>query len=259
MPRKSKNKFDVDGDEVSISQENWDFRATASIRDDYAEEIQSVTWSKKGAYLYSNRLNTYLHIYIMEKWYGKETCEQMKSDGYVVDHMDNDGHNCCIDNLCFLAGNENTAKGLTLDKYKSEKEYIALSLFKDFSTDLIQMTISFNYPAAAKMRSIDGLAIIDFAHLLYECEYEMVLIDAKAILHEYKRDFAFDPEKLHCADFHIEGKYGKQPSKEAYDRYIGGDHEHTVFFISKTAPLYGWRVEDNRHLFSLRGNPSQQE
>lgn len=86
----SKNKFDVRGDRVYITHDKWDFIATASLKDEYAEELMSVTWTKNGEYLYSSKLGTYLHIYIMKKWYGEEKYEQMKSDGYVVDHMDND-------------------------------------------------------------------------------------------------------------------------------------------------------------------------
>ena len=52
----------------------------------------------------------------MRKWYGDDEYEKMKSDGYVVDHMDNDGYNCCIDNLCSLIDDENKAKGMTVDK-----------------------------------------------------------------------------------------------------------------------------------------------
>ena len=79
----SKNKFEIHGDRISISHPDWDFIASASIRDDYAEELQSVTWSKKGDYLYSNKLEIYLHIYIMRKWYGDDTYETMKDEGYV--------------------------------------------------------------------------------------------------------------------------------------------------------------------------------
>lgn len=87
----SKNKFEIYGDKILISHPNWDFIASATIRDDYAEELQSVTWTKVGEYLYSNKLEKYLHIYIMRKWYGDDTYEEMKDNGYVVDHMDNNG------------------------------------------------------------------------------------------------------------------------------------------------------------------------
>lgn len=121
MPRQSKNTFTISGDMITISHPDWDFIATATIQDDYAEEFQSVTWSKKGEYLYNEKLGGYLHIYIMKKWYGKETYEQMSADGYVVDHMDNNGRNCCIDNLFFLLENENKAKEFTVDQYSEKK------------------------------------------------------------------------------------------------------------------------------------------
>lgn len=130
MPRQSKNTFTISGDMITISHPDWDFIATATIQDDYAEKFQSVTWSKKGEYLYNEKLGGYLHIYIMKKWYGEETYEQMSADGYVVDHMDNNGRNCCIDNLFFLLENENKAKGFTVDQYSEEKTHIAL-LFLD--------------------------------------------------------------------------------------------------------------------------------
>lgn len=47
MHRSSKNIFSIDGDIISISHPDWDFVAHASVQDNYKEEIQSVTWSKK--------------------------------------------------------------------------------------------------------------------------------------------------------------------------------------------------------------------
>lgn len=52
----SKNKFEIHGDRISISHLDWDFIASASIKDDYVEELQSVTWSKKGEYLYYEKM-----------------------------------------------------------------------------------------------------------------------------------------------------------------------------------------------------------
>ena len=37
----SKNKFEIYGDKILISHPNWDFIASATIRDDYAEELQT--------------------------------------------------------------------------------------------------------------------------------------------------------------------------------------------------------------------------
>lgn len=52
----SKNKFEIHGNRISISHPDWDFIASASIKDDYVEELQSVTWSKKGEYLYYEKI-----------------------------------------------------------------------------------------------------------------------------------------------------------------------------------------------------------
>lgn len=79
----------------------------------------------------------------------------MKDEGDVINHMDNDGHNCCIDNLCFLIADENKAKGMTLDKMSADKSHIALSMFKDFETQLFQMTIVFNYPAKLILSNLE--------------------------------------------------------------------------------------------------------
>lgn len=42
----SKNKFEIEENKVIISHPNWNFLAFVSIKDDYADEIQSVTWSE---------------------------------------------------------------------------------------------------------------------------------------------------------------------------------------------------------------------
>lgn len=254
----SKNTFEINGDRVTISHPNWDFWAFASIKDEYAEEMQSVTWSKNGEYLYSSKLGMYLHVYIMRKWYGDEVYEQMKTDGYVVDHMDNDGHNCCIDNLCFLISDENKAKGMTLDKLSADRSHIALSMYKDFDTQLFQITIFFNYPATAV--NIEGLgrpAVIELAYLLYDCEYEMVINDARAILYDYRRDYSFDPNRLHFIDYHIEGTYGKAYPVEVFEEYLSGKHGHGVTLFVKRAPLHGWSKDHKKEFFYLHELPGK--
>ena len=257
MPRTSKNTFEINDDIITISHPDWNCLATATIRSDYEEELKSVTWSKNGNDLYSHRLGVYLHIYIMKKWYGEEVFEEMKADGYVVDHMDNNGFNCCLDNLSFLMNDENKAKGLTFDKYSKDKTHIAITLCRDFNTKNFQITIVFNYPAIAKISSIESPAVIDLAYLLYDRNYPEVINDARTILYDYKRDLSFEPEKLHFADYHIEGSYGSPVSKEAYDRYIEGDHGHAVFFFTKASPKLGWKVEEQRCFFNLRGKPKE--
>lgn len=90
----SKNGFRIDGDIISITRLEWDFIAQATVREDYLEEIQSVTWGlNNNRYLYNSKYG-YLHSYIMKKWYGEDFCKKMKDMNYVIDHMDNNSTNC---------------------------------------------------------------------------------------------------------------------------------------------------------------------
>lgn len=40
-----RNRFEIHGDKIFISHEKWNFIASATVRDDYIDEIQSVTWT----------------------------------------------------------------------------------------------------------------------------------------------------------------------------------------------------------------------
>lgn len=242
---------------VTITHPDWDFVATATIRDDYKEEFMSVTWSKHGDYIYNKKLGGYLHIYIMRKWYGDEIYEKMYVDGYIVDHMDNNGFNCRINNLTFLISDENKAKGMTVDKMSADTTHIALSLYNDFDTQLKQITIMFNYPAKAVINGLESQAVIELVYLLYDKEYEMVLNDARQILYDYRRDYSFEPEKLHDTDFHIEGSYGITVPVKQYDEYVKGGHG-TVVFFNKRTPLKNWTLVNKKQFFYLRGGETKQ-
>lgn len=126
------------------------------------------------------------------------------------------------------------------------------------NTEHFQITIVFNYPAIAKISTVKSPAVIDLAYLLYDRDYPEVINDARTILYDYKRDYSFEPEKLHIADYHIEGAYGLPVPKETYDKYIEGDDGHTVFFFNRKAPMLGWKVEEQRRFFHLKGKPSQE-
>lgn len=251
------NTFNISGNCIRIGNPDWDFIAKASIKSDYVDELQSLTWSKKGKYLYNNKLKMYLHVYVMRKWYGDELYEKMKSEDYVIDHIDNNGYNCCIDNLWFLNSNENKAKGLTLDKLSADRRYMALSIYKDFDTQLFQITIVFNYPA--KLETMGENAVVELAYLLYDCEYEIVINDARLMLYDYRMGYMFRPSKLSFVDYHIEGTYGKVYPVEIYEEYLSGKHGHTVAYFVKKAPLRGWSKANKEEFFYLSGETRKKD
>ena len=115
----------------------------------------------------------------------------------------------------------------------------------------------FNYPAVAKISNLDSPAVVDLAYLLYDCEYEMVINDARMILYDYRREYVFEPEKLHDADFHIEGSFGIPIPIEMYNKYIEEGHGHTVAYVCKAAYIKNWKVKDQKQFFYLRGKPQK--
>lgn len=224
----SKNTFDICGDVIYISRPEWDFVVHATIRDDYVYEIQSVTWGlNSNGYVYNSKYG-YLHSYVMKKWYGDDFCNEMKEKGFVIDHMDNDKHNCCIDNFCFLKNSYNKAKGLTFDQENVDKRYIALSIYKDWETELFQIAIFFNYPATLRVSNFDKPAVVELAYLLYEGDYRNVIMDALSILMEYKEKYTFTPENVRAIDYHIEGCIGYVFPPEVHEEYLRGQHGHTI-------------------------------
>lgn len=254
----SKNSFSVVGDRIYISRPEWDFVAQASIKEEYLEEIQEVTWGlTNGRYPNNAKLGT-LHSYIMRKWYGDELCNAMKEKGYVIDHMDNNSSNSCINNLWFLKNNCNKAKGLTFDQENEDKSFIALSVYKDFETKLFQITIMFNYPATLKIEGLEEASVIRLAYLLYDGDYRDVLLDAESILHKYKKGFIFEPEKLNMIDYHIEGEVGVAVPPEVYEEYIKGEHGHAVCFFNKRAPLCGWTENTKEEYFLINDYSNKQ-
>lgn len=247
----SKNTFEINGDTISITKPEWGFNVYTTIREDYFDEIQSVTWGLLNKrYPYNAKLGT-LHSYIMKKWYGEEFCQEMTEKNYVIDHMDNDSHNCRINNLSFLSNAYNKAKGLTFDQENKAKEFIALTMFKDFFTGLYQITINFNYPATLAIDGFDVPSIIELAYLLYEGDYRKVIADAEDILRDYKENYTFNPIKIRAIDYHIEGCVGRPLSPEVHEEYLRGKHEHTVFYFRRRMAIQNWTKDTKKAYFVI--------
>lgn len=206
----SKNTFETYENDIFINREGWERLGFTSYREDYYEELVSVTWTKKdspnstNSYLFNTRLGL-LHRYIMTKWYGEDMMEEMDRRGWIVDHLNNDGMDCRISNLEFLAQNHNTAKGQTYDVESSKMvSHIAINIFKDFSTGNYQITIGFNDsvyqidPDTGKKKYVNAI------YLLYKTDYRIVILDAEHILLKYDTEHTFTLEGLSFADHKIE-------------------------------------------------------
>lgn len=199
MPRKSKNRFEVNGDTITIMRDGWDELAFATYREDYFDELSTHTWGLVNGYLYNSTLGGYLHRYMMAKWYSEDVLKDLTGKGYVVDHLNNNHLDCRITNLEFLKKNRNTAKGQYFDTEASQlRERLAVSLFKDFSTGCYQITIGCN-DTIVRTDANGSKHYINEIKLLYDKDYPIVILDAEAILTEYESSGRISLSHLrHC-------------------------------------------------------------
>lgn len=206
----SKNTFEKHGNDIFINREGWGRLGFATYREDYYEELVNATWTKKASsnstnsYLFNTRLGL-LHRYIMTKWYGEEMMSEMDKRGWIVDHLNNDGMDCRISNLEFLAQNHNTAKGQTYDvESKKMIPHIAVNIFKDFSTGNYQITIGFNDSVFQIDSATGKKKYINAIYLLYKADYRIVILDAERILLKYDTEHPFTLEGLSFVGCKIE-------------------------------------------------------
>lgn len=184
------------GDMIYISKLNANKLAYTEFHEELFSILKSYTWTVNGDYLYSNKLKKYLHRFVMEFYYGKEAIEEANKNNFVVDHIDNNGFNCRVSNLCFIPNDLNKAKGLTFDKRRNEmKNLIVLTFYKDFKSGEFQLTIAFNKEFVVYIDNNSPI-LVDKAYFLYEDDFELVLSDAAKILQQINKNAEFDVNKL---------------------------------------------------------------
>lgn len=224
----SLNTFSHRDDEVEIYREEWKKVALTTYREDYYDELTSVTWTESKGYLTNGKLGA-LHRYIMEKWYGAEMLSEMTSQGWVVDHLNNDGFDCRISNLEFLPTRHNIAKGQTVDvEADAMRQHIALSMFKDFSTGLYQIHVDCNDPISLYNATTGELRPLAKLKLLYNCDYRIVINDARDILLNYDLYKNFKLQSLHCTDW----------KAEFFEMIVPKEEEIGRPFIERDGKLY---------------------
>ena len=201
MPRKSPNTFTVENDVIYINRDGWQGLAMATYREDYADEVCNATWRlDNNEYPISSKLGT-LHSYMAKKWYGEDKYNEMKEQGFIVEHMNNHHLDSRITNLTFLLKRYNTAKGQSLDiDMREMRQRLAVTMYRDFNTGCYQISIGCNDLISTK--TPDGEEVpIHGIWLLYlpETDYRLVIADAQNILTEYETSGMFNLGRgRHC-------------------------------------------------------------
>lgn len=230
----SKNKFEICNDDIHIWGEEWDKLGFTTYRQDYYDELTGVTWTNNNGYLKNSKFGL-LHRYIMKKWYGEEILQEMTNRGWIVDHMNNDGFDCRITNLEFLTSRHNVAKGQTFDVEANQmRNHIAINMFKDFTTNLYQISIGCNDPVYFIDEANKRMCPVNEIFLLYDCDYRLVINDAEQILLDYDLNKKIDIKKLKCIDF----KYEIPPNINFTEQEIEEIKNSNRCFVERNGEIY---------------------
>lgn len=241
-------KYRKTGNMIELSREQW--AGNHAYISDYPgllEEVQKYTWTYgKGEhpYLRSSKLNMSLHYFVLSFLYGKENLDQMRLPDNIIEHLDNNGLNCCYDNLHILSSDWNKAKAFTIDKEADQFDGIpsfVTDVYYSHNRKYYQMQIVCNrdiYYCRKSQRPVESFAFqyngfnnlfIDWLYV-YECRdsgrFDITKFHADRMIPKPRPDITIKPEEeghtLICRD------------GEWY-LVLRPDDEKSPTFISKTA------------------------
>ena len=139
-------RYEKIGNSYELWREQW--RGERAFISDYPnllEEVQKYTWTYSNGYLRCSKLSISLHQFVLEFLYGKENLSRLLSDDCIIEHLDNNGLNCCYDNLHILSADYNKAKAFTIDKAKNpEIPSFILDAFYSHERKYYQLQVTFN-------------------------------------------------------------------------------------------------------------------
>lgn len=112
-------KTEICGNIVRLKRNQWkDQVAQINNYHGLLDEVQKYTWTYTRGnhpYLQSRKLKMSLHKFVLSYLYGANELNTMLRNNNIIEHLDNDGLNCCYDNLHVLHSNWNKGKAFTID------------------------------------------------------------------------------------------------------------------------------------------------
>ncbi len=167
-------------DKVDFYKTEWTQTAQIDNIPDLVEIVKCSNWTIKNGYLYSAKYKKYLHRLVMGFFIGEEMLKRYTSNGYVVDHLNNnEPFNCCIDNLHLIESRINKAKGFTVDHDVENIRLLAGFGFYHLKNNRYQICVGFN----ESMVLFDGREWINVASIYINFEnFQKCFIAAQMLL-----------------------------------------------------------------------------
>lgn len=164
----------------------------------------------KRTYIYTGSVpftKRYRKLYeiVMCAWYGKEIVDQMRDEKFIIEHLDNDPHNCSIENLTFAHEDLNKAKAFSFDKSRPLLQAkVAMNIFKNFSTQEYEITLGFNDSYTLTTDDIQGKSKtipLNALYLKYKDDFETLIMEANFIANSFMKELELNIDALNCFNY----------------------------------------------------------
>lgn len=236
---------------VDYTPKMYDMMTRAKFR------IPTEEAKEKYKYPYSNEYNKGLHQISFDSYFGENIRTDAYSKNYIIEHLDNDGFNCCISNLFLLKKIKNTYKGWHFDKVVEEAKYIAaMTIFHVIENRTFQITIAFN-----ETYENNSGEVLSKVCLLYPYDYEIVLQDAEQIieaisnremisLSKWKELYRFKdihveyaPEGIELTEDECKQGPGTMIFRDGQPYFLIGRNDDAVGIITSTPYKKNWNID----------------
>lgn len=145
-----------------------------------------------------------LYEIVMCSWYEKKIVDQMRDNKFIIEHLDNNPHNCSIENLAFAHEDLNKTKAFSFDKTRPKLHTkVAMNIYKNFSTREFEITLGFNqlYTLTLEEDNKTKTMPLNALYLKYHDDFETILMNANFIENSIRKEISLNIDMLNCYDY----------------------------------------------------------
>ncbi|TWT08202.1 hypothetical protein FQV26_10440 [Planococcus sp. CPCC 101016] len=206
-----------DEDRITFISENNEIYGSTEYTSHLWGIIEELNWyvsdtdlkNGKRTYIYTGSTpftKRYKKLYeiVMCAWYGKEIVDQMRDRKFIIEHLDNDPHNCSIENLTFAHEDFNKAKAFSFDKVRPALlAKVAMNIYKNFSAQEYEITLGFNdsYTLTTDEDGESKTIPLNALFLKYSDDFETLIMEANFIANSFKKELDLNIDALNCLEY----------------------------------------------------------
>ena len=163
--KKDIQRVSVDNNKIIIERLDLGVQATTTYLPGYKEfdvllkEIKSSLWTPtvKGHIKRSHNGRTeFLHQLVYKTFNNERKLKSLYKQGFIIEHIDNNGLNCELENLAILTKRNNTLKGVRFDKLrKKNRDKLRIDIRAGFISGTYQINLTFLNKIRCRINSVE--------------------------------------------------------------------------------------------------------